>query len=392
MKTSLVIRGGIFWLALFSFWYSEARQEYAVRFNNIQCTSCHYSPTGGGPRNLNGKLFQGRWFNSDPFVVQDYVSADFRTMLFFPELPDTTRSGMGVMSASVAGHFPLTKDKSTYLVVDQNVAGFLGASLRDTYLLHRFDQPAEYKWFESIMVGRFRAPFGIVTDEHRTYTRMQTGSQWFTFDTGLMLSGSPSDKVHYDLALVNGQNSDGQSLGAGQAKHWGSVFNIRYMPSFFWLGASGRVNETPEDFNSHAVSLYSVISFSRISLNRIPATLKLEYSQAKGFSDVLSHGYTSNPAYAASLKKSVSEGILVQVDWNITNRWLLTYKYDLLKPDMQFPADMYDRHGLGFRWAMTAYTQLWFRSEIARATQPSEISKAGLLAQDANFLILEASF
>lgn len=392
MKTALVLMGGIFGFYLFVTSIAQARPEYAVRYNNNQCTSCHYTPTGGGPRNINGKLFQSRWFSGDPFSIQDYVSADFRTLLFFPEKLDATRSGVGIMSASVAAHVPLTEQKNIYLVVDQNIAGFLGANLRDTYLLYQFAKLTDYKWLESLLVGRFRVPFGIVTEEHRTYTRIQTGSQWFTFDTGLMLSGTPTVKLHYDFALVNGQNNSGQSLNNGQAKHWGTVLNIRYMPSFFWLGFSGRLNKNPEDFNTYAWSLYSAISLERITMDRIPATLKIEYAQAKGFSESLAKGLVSDPNYAQSLKTSLSEGILVQVDWNISNKWTITYKYDLLKPDIQYPSDIYDRHGFGFRWEISAYTDLLFRSEIGRASQPSEILKTGLLAQDANFLLMEASF
>lgn len=385
-----IILGGFIFLVVVS--VVEATPDYAIRFNNTSCTACHYSPVGGGPLKRDGKLFRGRWFQTSPYKIQDYLSADFRTLAYFPEKAHTAKGGMGVMAGAVAVHIPLSEKKDTFLVIENNVAGFAAAPLRDTYLLYNFAKEGKHRWAESLLVGRFRAPFGIMTDEHRTYTRFQTGTRWYDFETGVLFSGTPSTKFHYDVALVNGKNFSGQTLNPGQSEQWGQILNLRYMPSFYLLGASASNYQVTQAPDSHAWSLYSVISLARLNNLIFPATLKLEYSQAQGFNSILNQGLVSDPNYVAAVENSTSQAILARVDWLLTNKLTLTYKFDWFTPDMDFPDDMYDRHGLGLRWYITANTNLLVRTELARATQPSENTKTGQLAQNATFLILEAVF
>ncbi len=369
-----------------------ATQDYAVRYNQISCTSCHYSPVGGGPLKRSGKLFQTSQFQTTPLDLQNYISANLIGLAYIPENPKTSKSGLGLMAGSLAAHVPLTDRKNSFLVIENNIAGFALAPLRDTYVLYNFYKEAEYKWFESILIGRFRSPFGLVSNEHRTYTRIQTGTRWFDFETGVLMSGTPNSKIHYDLAVVNGKNFSGEGLNTGQANEWGSIFNIRIMPSFFLLGSSLSYYRTELSEISHAWSMYSVISMARLNYKLFPATLKLEYAESKGFNSILNQGNASDPNYVTSILTSRSQGLLVRLDWWITNKFTLIYKYDWLTPDSDYPIDIYERHGLGFRWNVSPYTYLSFRSEIGRATHPSEKSKSGQLAQNANFLILEASF
>ncbi len=387
-----IILGSLFFASIAVVSVSEATPDYAVRFNNISCTSCHYNPTGGGPLKHNGKLFQGRWFETAPLEIQNYLSANFRALAYFPEKAKTTKGGMGVMSGSVALHAPLSEKKDTFLVIENNFAGFSAAPLRDTYLLYNFNKDGVYSWYESLLVGRFRAPFGIVTDEHRTYTRFQTGTRWYDFETGMMFSGTPSSKLHYDIALVNGKNFSGQTLNPGQSEQWGQIVNLRYMPSFYLFGVSASNYKTTQAPDSRALSLYSIVSLARVNNLIMPATVKLEYSQAQGFNSILNQGFASDPNYVTAVQNSKSQAILARIDWLLTNKITLTYKFDWLTPDMDFPADVYDRHGVGVRWAISANTNLLARTELARATQPSESVKTGQLAQNATFFILEAIF
>lgn len=371
---------------------SNATQDFAIRYNQISCTSCHFNPVGGGPLKRSGKLFQTSQFKTTPLDLQNYISADLIGLAFIPENPKTSKGGLGLMGGSMAVHIPLTDRKNSFLVIENNIAGFALAPLRDTYVLYNFYKEAEYKLFESLLIGRFRSPFGLVSNEHRTYTRLQTGTRWFDFETGILLSGTPNSKIHYDLALVNGKNFSGEGLNTGQANEWGSIFNIRIMPSFFLLGSSVSYYKSNPAEISHSWSIYSVISLARLNYNLVPATLKLEYAESKGFNSILNQGDASDPNYVNSIVNSKSQGLLVRLDWLLTTKFTLIYKYDWLTPDADYPIDNYQRHGLGFRWNISPFTYLSFRSEIAKATHPSEKSKSGQLAQNANFLILEASF
>tara|TARA_B100001248_G_scaffold259792_1_gene246541 strand:+ start:3960 stop:5162 length:1203 start_codon:yes stop_codon:yes gene_type:complete len=370
---------------------SWARPQYATRHRINNCMACHYQPTGGGPKNPDGKRYQSRWLKINPLLIQDYVSADFRTLFYRPEKQKTAAGGSGVMAGSVAGHASLDDKQQVHLVIEHNVAGFSSGQLRDTYAQYRLGNFGQAKNLDTIMAGRFRVPFGMVSDEHRTYTDIQSGSQWFTFETGMMFSGNPSYKLHWDFAAINGLNNTGQSLRDGGSELWGSVINLRWMPSFFFVGASGRLNDTEEDYPSYALALYTQISVDGITQGRLPLALSIEGVRARGFNSNLARGYVSSNTYAQSLERSTSEGLLTRIEYTLNPYWVLVYKFDRLLPDQDYPSDYYERHGFGFRWHFAPASQIIFRNEWATATHPSESAKTGTLAQDATFLILEVS-
>jgi len=390
--------GGTFAVLVTSLAYSPhawPRPEYAVRYNIVQCTACHISPVGGGPRNTNGKLFGARGLKINPFLTQDYVSADFRALYYRPQRQTDSNGGMGVMSASVAGHVALDEKKRVRLTLDHNLGGFSarGAQYRDTYALFRFvDDDGKPHFFESLLVGRFRAPFGIITDEHRTYTRVQTATEWYTFETGLLLSGTPSQNTHYDIGVVSGENSSGDALAQGQSERFGAIVNGRHMLGPVLMGISGSYHDhKPAAQSTQAASVYAVISIARISHEKYPFSLRLEHTRAKNWGARLQQGFTGDPNYGSSLGSAISQGYLAWVDYDFSQRLTFTYKYDRLMPDQTYPADYYERHGIGLRWVAAPNTLVYWRSEFARATHPSEHGSTAIGAQNANFAILQLS-
>jgi hypothetical protein len=371
-----------------------ALPEYSARYNINSCTACHLSPVGGGPRNVDGKLFGAHGFALNKALLQDYISADFRALFYEPERANQSKSGMGIMSGSVAGHVALDEAQKIHLVIEDNVAGFQQANLRDTYALYKFAEEGKSAWFESLMVGRFREPFGIITDEHRTYTRIQTGTEWYAMEVGTMLSGEvPKGDLHYDLALLNGENSGGQSLVQNGAGLWGSVINLRYMPGPAMFGASYSYHRhDPRIESRNAISLYAIVSFARWTDNRTPLTLEIEHVRAWNWGGNLSRGFVNDPAYAASVTKTQSEGWLAELRWDISAGFAWLYKFDWLTPDRSFPADYYQRHGIGFRWWPGPNMQVQVRAELARATPPSEQDSRAIGAESATFVILQLGF
>jgi hypothetical protein len=352
------------------------------------------SPVGGGPRNVNGKLFGAHGYPINPFLIQDFVSADFRALFYYPEFANKTKSGMGVMSGSVAGHVALDKQEKIHLVIEDNIAGFQQASLRDTYGLYRFSREGKPAWLETLMVGRFRAPFGLITDEHRTYTRLQTGTQWYSMEAGAMLSGAdPRGDLHYDLALLNGENTGAQAIPSNGAARWGTVVNLRYLPGPVMFGASYTYHRhDPIRESRTAASLYAVISLARWSGGSIPFTVELEHARAWNWGGNLSRGFVNDPAYAATLTSTEARGWLAQVIWDISPKFNWIYKFDWLTPDKNFPSDYYERHGLGLRYWIGPGAWVQLRTEVARATHPSEKGSLSLGAQNASFALLQLAF
>ncbi len=382
-------------LTLLSLWplFASAYPEYAVRLNVMKCTACHISPVGGGPRTVYGKLYGAHGYKINPVLAQDYVSADFRALYYLPDRAKASRDGMGIMSASVAGHAPLDADKRIHLVIEHNFGGFAAAPYRDTYALFNLGpEGAKPRWADSVLIGRFRVPFGLITDEHRTYVRVQSATEWYTFETGALLSGTPTDKLHYDVAVVNGENQTGQTLNKGAANRWGTVLNVRYMPGPVMLGTSFSYHDhEPARESRQAASLYALLSVGRWTNDRIPAEFRFEHVTAKNWGANLGQGFAKDPAYVTSLKTSRSEGWLMSMNYRLSERFSLIYKYDLLTPDKKFASDFYQRHGFGFWWSVGPNVVVQARTELAQATHPSEAGSTGEAGQNASFLILQLS-
>lgn len=372
---------------------SDAYPQYSARYAINSCTACHLSPSGGGPRNLNGKLFGAGGFEMNQALAQDYISADFRALYYYPQEASSSKGGMGIMSGSVAGHVYLDSAKWIHLVIEHNIAGFAMAPYRDTYALFKISSSETPSFFDTLIVGRFRVPFGIATDEHRTYVRFQNQTRWFDFETGAMLSGNPTYEWHYDFAIVNGEKSAGQSLNTGQALRWGAVANVRWMPGPFVLGLSGSLHEHENADETHkSVSVYSTLSVGRWTDDRIPLTLQVEHALAWQWNSILTQGFVSDPAYSTAVARSPSQGWLVWLEWELSRHLALIYKYDRLAPDRGFPADFYARHGVGWRWRVGPNALIQGRFELANATHPSESKGEAIGRQSAAFGFLQLGF
>lgn len=371
-----------------------AYSAYTVQYGVNSCTACHLNPVGGGPRTVYGKLFGTHNFEPNKLLEQDYVSADFRLLYYHPEKAKSTKGGLGLMSGSVAGHAALDEHRRVHLVIDHNIAGFAAAALRDTYALFRLSPDNRPSLFSSLLVGRFRAPFGIVTDEHRTYARIQTATEWFTFETGALLSGDPlGARIHYDVAVVNGEKNPGQTLIAGQANLWGTIANIRWLSGPILLGISASYHRRdPANQSARGSSIYTIFSLGQLTKQVVPLTLELEYSEATGWNNNLGRGFASSADYVKSLERSRSAAWLALLEWAFSNRLIALYKFDYLTPDRKFPADYYQRHGVGIRWVVAPNVIIQARSEVARATHPSERGGTGVGAQNANFALLQLAF
>jgi len=388
------VRGGILLIVLLFAASAQAYPEYAVRYNNNSCTACHLSPVGGGPRTVDGKLFGAHGYALNKWLAQDYVSADFRALFYAPERPAASKSGIGIMSGSVAGHVTLDSAQRFHLVIEQNLAGFAQAAPRDTYALYRFNQEGKPAWFETLLIGRFREPFGIVTDEHRTYTRIQSGTEYYSEEAGALLSGEATGAhVHYDLAYVDGENTGGTSLAQNGAGQWGSVVNLRWMPGAAFIGTSYSYHRhDPREDSRHALSFYSVVSIARMTEDRVPLTIEVEHVRTWNWGGNLSRGFVNDQGYAASLSHTQADGWYALLRWDFSQRFALLYKFDWLTPDRSFPADYYQRYGLGIRYWLGPGVELQVRGELARATPTSEKDSHSIGAENASFALLTVRF
>lgn len=372
---------------------AQARIEYAFKYRVNQCAACHFNPTGGSFRNLYGKQFGEKSKALSPFAKQDYVAADVRAIYYNPENANKNKGGLGVMSSVVGASIPLNPDDAgdldIRLVVNHNLGGFPGGlgGPRDSYVRwHMKDSSIAPDYF---LFGRFNAPFGVMTDEHRTYTRIQTATTWNHLEMGALAAFDPVQSLHLDWALVNGEKTSGIQFSTGAASLWGTILNIRFMPARmpFLLGLSGQYHRHDiGDESPWAASAYGALSFDRLTDGIFSASVFFEAVTAKYWNSGITN-FVSDPAYLTSVSKDQSLGYLTYFVWDFLDNFSLIYKYDYLALDQKYPADSFDRHGIGFRYLAAHNMNVQFRYESADSGHPTEENKTGTGSLDAFWLV-----
>jgi len=330
-----------------------ARPEYALKFMTNRCTTCHTNPVGGGHRNVVGKTYGPKPAALEAFSRQDVFGFDFRTIFYTPvqkEDRESGKSGIGVMAALPSMAVPFYKQKSQKwsLVYSHNVGGFYGTTPHDAYLKVQLYE--DYRWYpQSIIVGRFSAPFGLLDDEHRTYIRQQTRTSWNDKEVGLLLSGDWSPVWHYDLAFVNGEQTAGAGFGGNQVALWGSILNVRALfASWGWMfGASASYYNNEK--SSSALSIYQNLSVGNLTKGLLPGNLITEAVLARQMNSRLPTQFVSELKFKSQVEEADSIGYKVQWNYNIQPMWKLILKYDHLIPDREYASDSYQRYGVGLR-------------------------------------------
>jgi len=379
---------------------ASARPEYAVRYGVNRCTACHYSPAGGGPKNLYGKSFGAFGYKATSWAQQDYAGAEMKVLYYRPAQSDQEKDGMGIMNGSVWASIPVqeaTQDSGEVrLIAEQNLGGF-SSGPRQWYARWTSDpRDSQTSWLpQYILLGRIIPAFGIMTDEHLTYVRLQSGTPWNTgFDTGVMMSANPVESVHYDIQLADGQKNSGQGLAQNMANIFGVVANLRWMPLFLplTLGISDELYSAgTQATGASGLSLYGIFSFHRLTRNHVPLTLSVEFVQAQNWNDTFSGGIVSNTTYASSLSNTISRGIYGLLDWQVTQKFSAQYKFDQLALDQSYPSDAYQRHGVGVKYYFGNNLWTLIRYEKAVAQRPGESGGLGAGATDATWALVNFS-
>ncbi len=199
---------------------------YAAR-TGLMCSTCHFDPNGGGPRNDFGFAFaknrhriEAESDSTSPWVdltltnrVGDnfplYFGVNQRFMAFtnqFQKDKGTDRAGFYNMENSV--HMAFQPHPKLTLVYSRD--GFnTGSSSKDAWGMISGGPASSY-----VRAGQFRVPFGLRTDDHTVATRNSFLDFWPTVgrflpfdprsvDQGLEV-GAESHGAFGRLALTNG--------------------------------------------------------------------------------------------------------------------------------------------------------------------------------------------
>jgi hypothetical protein len=370
----------------------SARPHYAAR-QKVTCSMCHVSPVGSGPRTIFGKVYGGRSLLFPKTSQTDLYYGDFYGMGYFPTKKTVDRTtGPALMSASVSGNLPIFEEEdgtSLRTVVGYDVSPNVNMA-RDAYLL--YNTATETPGIPThVMVGRFIPPFGLLTDEHRTYTKMQTHNSLRDYEFGADVSGEVGPTVHYDLALTNGFQSGG-TFQSGMK--YAAIANLRWNPSAlpFLVGSSFSFHDqrSGDNLSAWATSLYTAVSFFTLTEDKLPLYILGEAVFANGWNQ-----RTINPnmagffvpasiadAFLAQVSESTSLGIYAHAYYELTNRLTLFYKFDRLTLDTDFQGDSFMRHGMGLQFWLIGNIILQARYEKALVGQDNIKSSGAKADQD----------
>jgi hypothetical protein len=366
-----------------------AKPEYAVK-QNMSCVTCHVSPWGGGPRTVYGKVFGSRDFGLAKYSNQDLVSASLRGLAYFPNTPSQTSNGVALMEAAPAVNAVVInadkKNPEVRIVGSYNVAP-LGAGPQQVY--SRVTTSPEEGSPTYILVGRFNPPFGLLTDEHRTYTRLQTNMTWNNYVTGGAISGTIFPQITYDFALVNDFQNGG--LLTSNDVTYGLIGNIRWQPVSlpFFFGASQNFEYSQIQPEPYATSLYGALSFYRMTSGAVPLTLLIEGVTARNWDSTTINPSIgmffipqSDSSYQTALASSQSLGVYSLLRFDLTTHWSLIYKFDSLTLNTQYMGDAFLRNGLGFEYAFLSNAYVNVRFEKSQVTRAEIASSNALASQD----------
>ena len=383
-----------------------ARPEYAVK-ENMKCAACHVNPWGGGPRTVFGKVYGSRNLGLAKTSSSDLFYGDMRTIAFFPTVQNPVKGGAGValMEAAASVNVPILQNSesgselrgvATYNFAPLMVPGEPG--VREAYLRYRpFSN--DNQLLSYVMVGRFNAPFGLLTDEHRTYTRLETNMTLNDFEEGVAFSGDPLSSFHYDLALVNDfqQGGGGFDITNAQVQAiYGEILNLRWSPSSlpFFLGASENFERTIAIPSPSAFSLYGALSFDRLTNHVVHLSLLAETVFANNWNNMNANPQIgpffipgSDTGYQTALATAHSNGYYIWLRYTLFPSLDLIYKFDDLIPNGDAGGDYFVRHGLGFEYWINSNLILDCRAEKAFVGRP-EIQNTNVFAAEDDVLAM----
>lgn len=356
----------------------NARPEYAAA-QKVSCSACHARPFGGGQRNSFGKLYG---LHGEPASLPDLnpiVSADVRSVAYYPtQKTSERRNGIGLMSTIIGANVPWQRSNAMQLhsVVSYD-AGLFMPGVRDAYLALELNKKGLP---DQIMIGRFPAPFGLLTDEHRTYTRLLTKTTNRDYSMGMNVSQQFFSSLHYDFAITSGFQSGGMLASADLT--YALTTNLSWNPSLWpvYLGGSAAYHRS-KNLNAQspfAFSTYAIVSLAQLTRAIVKGSISSEVVWAKHWNNPDINGYFSQyfisdqfPNYQAAVKKSEALAAYVQLKLELTKQLELVYKFDNYIPDRFYRADSFMRHGGGLNTYLLGNINVMFRYEVAKVTRGS---------------------
>ena len=318
-----------------------ALPRFASR-TGAQCQSCHVNPSGGGMRQAFGVQY-GRenlpvptWygeFGLDDFSTKltDFVSigADFRTLYFYQQNPDTGTPPKSVKPSNAFFQMQGNLDLSFHLA--KRVVMYLAKGLysSDTYSdFEVFGLLSILPANGYVKIGKFIPNYGIKMDDHRIYVRTYTG-----FSPELVrpeLTGAEFGILPGPLSITGGlfNSVDGFGIGTGNDKALlGRVEGMFKATEYVHLGLGANVftKKSAAGVRSNLYGGFGSISFESLTI--------------LGEADLMEN----------KLEKGTTTGIVtfVEADYVVTPGLDLKLGYDFYDPDKDLKTGSKSRYTFG---------------------------------------------
>ncbi|MBM2839586.1 MAG: hypothetical protein HW412_114 [Bacteroidetes bacterium] len=313
-----------------------ALPRFASRTAN-KCQSCHVNPSGGGMRQAFGVQY-GRetlpvptW--SEELGLDDFstkltefisIGADFRTLFYYQQNPDTGTPPKSVkslnqfyqMQGDIYVHYRLAKKVGIYL--DKGIYnGFEIFGLLSILPGNGY-----------IKVGKFVPNYGTKMDDHRTYIRTYTG---FSAELGRPeLTGAEVGFLPGPISVTGGVYNSADILGTGSDKALlGRVEGIFKASEDASIGLGGNVFTTKN--GGTRTTLFG--GFGSFSYQNLTVLGEADLIQNK-----------------LGRAKTTGVVVFVEVDYVVTAGLDLKLGYDFYDPDKDLKTGSMSKYNIGLEF------------------------------------------
>lgn len=395
----------LFFLSLVFFSSSTwARPEYAVQHGYVSCTMCHVSPFSGGIKTINGKQYATHSFKPGLQSKKEWFQIDFRMEALTAKTTSTERRGAAVMTTTPALHVPVLINEQTgqteFSFVTSYGMGMLSLGLQDAYGVMTLSSSDPKNISQQLIFGRFQIPFGLATEEHRTYTKLQTATTVKDYQTGFAYSADPTSRFHYDAVATTGLQPAAVS-SAKEDSPWAMIINFRGNPLNvqMMMGLSYMRTGSQKILNPlEALSLYGGIGFGEVTKGKAQGSLVGEVVIARGWNNSNANPNiglfipATETTWQTALTESQSLGLNLQLNYDLSQEVTLIVKGEQFIPDMGFKGDAFNRQAIGVRYFINSNIFIHGRIENSYSTRAGITESSGLpTTEQTLFSLLQVS-
>lgn len=285
--------------------YLLAREQYALK-EGLNCSACHYNPSGGGALNIKGRYYERHDFSLDGYKeylaslkqmleekkkdkkgeVTEFLSTalerisiqgKLRTLLkqTFERPKDVARDNFDLLDALATFGFQV-HDKLT--LVYSTELNTLHAS--DAYVI------ANGPFDISIQIGQFTPPFGLNSDDHTIMVRSMYGLAYYLKDTGFTL-GYEHKGIFVNFSVLNAFRklsaaSGGTDSIGDPSRGLGITTNLGFRSSNFIIGISGLHEKTGIKGDRHSEAESLLAAFGALSWQHLHLSSEVDLGFNKG--------------------------------------------------------------------------------------------------------------